>query len=307
MALYRPIVSPPKEIHVSTITATARLGYRIDLNNVFKSIQIQSDDNSSSMYIIYVEYNGDKRGVVPERASTKSSKKLNKVPKTKNKAYKCSLFDHQMTIVICNPSDGSRVNAKVFINGHVQMTGLKTVETGQGVIDMLREHVCITSSIVENHDTSINDDLIIHDTLLKVHLINCDFKVGFIIDRNKLYDKLTTCYDVYALFEPCVYPGIKIQFFYNPVFKAQNSIGVCMCSTKCGHRSQVQRCFKSTIMVFQSGSVIISGSRSMDQVYAAHAFILALVTRHRPEIDPNFVHTIKQSHTGPNPAQILSS
>lgn len=292
-------------VHVSTITATAHLGYPIDLDSVFPSIRIDRDDDTTcSIQIVYAEYKDKVRGYIPPKP--RSSKKNASIEVQR----RCSLFDHQMTLVASVPRTGSRVNAKVFVNGHVQMTGLKTIDTGQEVMDELRELIHRkpdASTILINPSSSSSSDIDVietkYDETLKVHLINCDFKIGYMVDRKRLFEKLTTCYDVYALYEPCIYPGVRIQFFFNPIFKAQNAIGVCMCNSKCSYcrtsHSVLHKCCKSTIMVFQSGSIIISGSRSMDQVHAAHKFISSLLDRHREEFDPNFA-----TESRPNVAQV---
>jgi len=123
----------------------------------------------------------------------------------------------------------------------------------------------------------------------KIRLINSDFRMGLEIKRDKLNKVMQQSYDVRSSFEPCIYPGVKIQFFWN-ADKAENVDGKCLCpaGTRCngkGCGQGVGNCKKITIAVFQSGCIIITGALTTEQIDDAYTFICGVVEKHRSEIE----------------------
>ena len=123
----------------------------------------------------------------------------------------------------------------------------------------------------------------------KIRLINSDFRMGLEIKRDKLNKVMQQSYDVRSSFEPCIYPGVKIQFFWN-ADKAENLDGKCLCptGTRCngkGCGQGVGNCKKITIAVFQSGCIIITGALTTEQIDDAYTFICGVVEKHRSEIE----------------------
>ena len=126
-------------------------------------------------------------------------------------------------------------------------------------------------------------------SLYRIRLINSDFRMGLEIKRDKLNKVMQQSYDVRSSFEPCIYPGVKIQFFWN-ADKAENLDGKCLCpvGTRCngkGCGQGVGNCKKITIAVFQSGCIIITGALTTEQIDDAYTFICGVVEKHRSEIE----------------------
>ena len=106
-----------------------------------------------------------------------------------------------------------------------------------------------------------------------VVLINTDFKTGFKIKRPVLHKLLINDYGLFAKYEPCIYPGVDTKYYWNNEYIKD---GVCHCTKKCngkGYGKGNGDCKKITIASFQSGSVIITGARTMEQVNDAYTFI----------------------------------
>ena len=86
-------------------------------------------------------------------------------------------------------------------------------------------------------------------------------------------------------YEPCTYPGVKIAFFHSNRRGARGPVcpgcsGYLLDGTvPCGE------CHKVTISCFRSGSVIITGARSMAQCRDAYAFITGFLAAHRAEVE----------------------
>lgn len=271
----------PTPYKISTITATGSIHCDVDLAALFDSIHIpdeQQDDDCHA--IVYMEY-GLKRA---ETTSVKGKRRKHVSSRRKKEGVR--RFDNQATMVIRMNSphhDTSYVNMKVFRNGNIQMTGLKHIEQGADAIDFLmdtiRRHGAAAAKIVESVDA-------MHNTGYSVRLINCDFRVGFEIKRDKLHKLMQQKYSVYCSYEPCIYPGVKIQYCWNAQSVPPEPLylqGVCQCTRPCsgkGCGSGDGECKKITIAVFQSGCIIITGAQSHEQINTAYTFICNILRTH---------------------------
>lgn len=261
-----------KDLKISTITSTAFIGIPINLCKLFNNVSI-SDYN-----IKYIEFNGQKEDINVKGYNERYEKK-------KRKGLKKKCFDNQITLVF----DNEEINMKIFKNGKIQMTGIKTIEYGHKYVDKI---INIIKDIYF-YDTSIIDDCynisLIKNFDYKIQLINSDFKIGFSIKREKLYNVLLSNYDnMISSYEPCIYPGVKISYFYNEKNNIKNGIcncSLCNCFTKKNGTGLYENsCKKITIVIFQSGSVIITGSQNLLQLNETYTFIHNLLTKYIDEI-----------------------
>ena len=257
---------------VSTITATGRISSTVCLNTLFKEVQIISPDSTKDG-IVYIQYGARDasdaptpvRGIKPVKPGKR--KPVVVVPGAKKKR-----FDNQATILFqFYGEDGVRktVNAKVFSNGSVQMTGLKHVDAGMRFLNYLTR--CYGNGELEV-------------TAYNINLINSDFNCGIEIRRDIMGRILQEEYGVLCVFESCHYQGLKIQYFWNkdPALQGPDDVpGMCNCSLPCYGKGTGRgdgECKKITMSVFQSGSIIITGANKMDQVQEAYEFITRCVT-----------------------------
>ncbi len=110
----------------------------------------------------------------------------------------------------------------------------------------------------------------------KIVLINSDYFVGFEIRRDELHNILINKYNLYSSYEPCIYPGVNSKYYWNKDYKDAKFLGKCYCKSNCNGKGNGEgdgNCKKITISIFQSGSVIITGARSMEQILDAYNFI----------------------------------
>lgn len=109
---------------------------------------------------------------------------------------------------------------------------------------------------------------------IKVELINSDYSTNFMINNTKLYNIVQNKYKAFASYEPNDYPGVKNKFFWNADnIKAKRKQGKCYCETKCVKKGKKSACTQITISVFQSGSVIITGAKSIQQIKDGYDYI----------------------------------
>ena len=292
----------PSMYRVSTITAIGSVSTPVNIDMFFDSIfLIDGNVPGHDSGYVYVEMAGRCRGT---RASGSRSNKssADRAERRMRSLRESGLtecasmlesgsggggkqrhhFDNQATVVL-KLDDANRINIKVFKNGKVQLTGIKQRDKGMQAIHMLVDELRRLGASKPELVGKL-DDLRAAD--YKVCLINSDFHLGFPLRREKLYAVLRAKQGAGCIYEPCAYPGVKIQFMWN---SAPNTLpaGACRCRNWCdgkggGHGDG--DCRKVTIAVFQSGCVIITGAHTLQQIDDAYKFITEVCATHFHEI-----------------------
>tara|TARA_Y100000590_G_scaffold470766_1_gene669742 strand:+ start:25128 stop:26078 length:951 start_codon:yes stop_codon:yes gene_type:complete len=233
--------------------------FKIDLVELAKQLEI---DNQ----IKYIEYKNKEvvhvKGINPKNVSPKKISK-------KGKFYNC------LTIHV-EPEFGFRNNIKLFRNGSISGTGIKKIENGKDSLKIILDRIKnIEESVVSYEDSKLdNADCILND--YSIALINSDYDISYEINRLELHSMLIKKYKIFSSYEPCIYPGVNSKFYWNEKYKNMEHYGKCYCTVPCdgkGNGSGNGNCKKITIAIFQSGSVIITGARSIEQIYTAYNFI----------------------------------
>lgn len=253
-------------LRVSTITTTAQLGVKIYLDQIYKQIKILPywDLNDG---ILKMEYKGQRQGTC--------FKDIMQKPKT----TKTSFFN-QATIVVRRevaPFNWKEVNVKIFRNGGVQMTGVRSVAMSADVIRWLLAHLLATCT----SEPIFDGTPVIHKE--QTQLINTDFSIGAKVRRDVLHKILTEVYGLNSSFESAIYQGVKTKYFCNAQRPADKPPGICPCPILCkgtGDGSKIGECKRITISPFQTGNGIITGAREMEQINEAYEFIKGVFTRH---------------------------
>lgn len=258
-----PIASPLK---ISTMTGLTKLNCDINLSGLYEFLS--ENDN-----VLYIEYGENYKGFSKKNTKKKRKKKENKT------------FYNQLTLIIYSEIYKKNINVKLFNNGNIQFTGLKNKYCGEKTIEYIIEY--INESIFENEyikETIIKNPIQINtDTPklvynpLRIVLINSDFDLGFNINRENLY-KVIISDGLFASYEPCIYPGVNIKFYYNLSNKLEN--GICYCNESCNGKGcgcGDSQCKRITICVFESGKSIITGAQDNIQLVQAFIYIKSTV------------------------------
>ena len=182
-------------------------------------------------------------------------------------------FYNQQTILI-KLSNGKKVNFKIFWNGKVQITGLKSHEDGKEAIHHFINELHKLHKLYTTQDNWVVTDLnLLQLNDFKICLINSDFAVNFKIKRNQLYELLKQKYEISVSYEPDYYQGVNSKFYWNK----QNHNGRCLCNhVQCNGKGKGNGngdCKKVTISIFQSGKIIITGAQTYLQIKDAYCFI----------------------------------
>ena len=298
----------PKELRISTMTATSRFNSEIDLKTLYDKLEINET-------IIYVEFGNN-----PIKGE--SRKKI-----SKKKAIKKKVFFNQLTILI--RIEDTYNNIKLFNNGSISMTGVKSERKAKMAINYLFQLTKDFNLFKSDIEPTIE--------YFNIVLINSDYDIGFELKRSVLHQILVNKYKIFSSFEPCIYPGVNSKFFFNRDYLEEPFMGKCYCNKykchakanekeRCLHRSisgsnfcaehsrrdteseiewkqrvkecsitsksctgkgkgfGLDNCKKITISAFQSGSIIITGANSIEQIIQAFKFINKIFKTHYEEI-----------------------
>jgi len=168
-------------------------------------------------------------------------------------------------------------NIKLFRNGGFQMTGVSSEEMARRALERL---------ITLNADRGIWPDAVPYVTKFDVRMMNSDYNVGSPVRRDVLYKVLVEEYGLWCNYEPTIYQGVNTKFFWNSARPPAAPLGICTCPTQCKGDSPgnaIGACKKITISPFRTGSVIITGAQTTQQLMDAYNFINSVFRSH-PEI-----------------------
>lgn len=258
---------------VSTITCNGSIGKSVGevyLDKLYEYLPIVALDNDEQGFVYLIDKQGkESKGILPKR-----QKKYLRVPITTEEQYKKRRFDNAISGYF-KIHQGYCPSVKIFKNGTIQMTGVKSIEDGKSlnewvyqVVDRLtKEH----SDIVKENNLQLGE--------FHVRLINSDFTVSYNIRRKELHHILISPqYKNTSSFQPGTYPGVKLQYYWNQ----QKHNGVCQCQDKCFGKGQLPgECKKITISIFESGKVLITGAIQFSQIDEAYHYICNVLEKHK--------------------------
>ena len=154
------------------------------------------------------------------------------------------------------------INIKVFNNGSLQFTGLEYINQGLELTEVLLNKFIFINFV--KPDINIKENNIV--------MINSDFNINYKINRTNLHNYIIKL-GFYSSYEPTMYPGVNIKYYHN---KTNNINGICNCNSVCNGKGRgcvEGDCRSITIAVFNSGNIIITGGRSLENCNTAYNFI----------------------------------
>ena len=224
----------PNNLMISTITTTGKINCKMILENISKYIVLSNEG------ILSIKYGGKIKKI-----------KKKKIKSKRKKTTRC--FENQLSIEMRVIND-RKINIKIFKNGSFQMTGCKSLDDCNLVLNKLID-------ILNTNVATVEDNLIVNKPFyeelegsemkvisFRIDMINSNYNVNYYINRNSLYEILQT-QKVICRHEPCVHPCVNIKF----LIEDENKI--------------------VSIFVFQSGNIIITGAKNQDQICKAYYYI----------------------------------
>jgi len=167
------------------------------------------------------------------------------------------------------------MHVKVFNTGKLEIPGVKTDTMLHKVQDIL---VNILRPIV-------GDDLDFQRNQCETVLINSNFKCGYYINRDALYNLLKYKYRINCNYDACSYPGIQCKFFYvqgsgiqtgqQPVHSADDAVNMTNKHKKACNDTKAH--YEISFMIFRTGSVLIVGKCNENVLHEIYDFIRTML------------------------------
>lgn len=169
------------------------------------------------------------------------------------------------------------IHVKVFNTGKLEIPGIQNDKLLTIVLDnliqILKPHVC-------------NNDLHYLKEKTETVLINSNFNCGYYINREKLFDILKYKYKINSSFDPCSYPGIQCEFYYDT--DKDDNTGRQINNIDITNNSD--NIFKISFMIFRTGSVLIVGKCDEHILYDIYNFIKKILEDEYSEIVTNNIN-----------------
>ena len=106
-------------------------------------------------------------------------------------------------------------------------------------------------------------------------MINSDLLVNYNINLKKIA-KILKKKGLFNTYDPDEHSGVNLKYYWNKAYD-DNELGICKCTPHCSTKEKKSICNKITILIFRPGSIVITGSRTLEQLYAAHKFTIKLL------------------------------
>ena len=254
------ILKLPIGISISTMCGKAKLGTNLDLDTIKKYLKLSKDD------ILTVKMSKkDMRSIIPlktKKRRTKRKAKLNINP-----------FYNQITVVIrvfegecIDLNDEKKINVKLFRNGSVQISGLTNFNNANRALNKLI--ICLQeikaiktdNGIIEIPFVSNPENIGIYD--FQVYMINSNYKVNMMIDRNKLFNLLLQK-KIKASYEKCIRACVIIKYIPSNDNMEEKEV---------------------SIFVFEKGNIIITGARNYSHIIDSYNYVNNILIEHVDDI-----------------------
>lgn len=237
----------PYDLKIATITLTCQLNTLINVHIIGHYMELNKND------IVCVEYGYDSivRSLIPMKKTYKIKESDKKKKKEKN-------FQNQVSIKMMIRGDRF-IHVKLFSNGAIQLTGCKSVSNFVEVMNKLCKKLLtfkfaydtVTHKTIKKvFVTNPNFIMVSKIKSLSIRMINTSFHVGFMIDRVALYNELLQMNHT-ATFDSAYHAGVNLKYVIG-----EDSI---------------------SILIFESGSIIITGLKTKQQIWDGYEFIVKLL------------------------------
>lgn len=270
-------VPTPTPYRISTITFNGDLNVYLRRHVFFNHATVSHQAYGIVWMECWLDGVQHVRGVFPKK-KPQSKVKTGEDAKPKNKS-----FDNQISMYYWF-KEGYIPHVKLFKNGNIHITGLRSVEDGMALLQSLKNEIERIDQI-DPELLSEADRPKLEITRPIVRLINSDFQIPFKIRRKELHQLLIAPpYNTICSFQPGTYPGVKLEYYWN--LENTQKDGCCRCATPCfGRKNTI--CKKVTVAIFDSGSVLITGATSYEQVNDAYVYICGVIMGNIPVVKKN--------------------
>lgn len=253
-------------IRVSTMVVLCDVGLDVNLDIFYQNIQ-PYENLEKGYKIISLEYMENPAKGTPKQKKKKQCQANARLVKRRKSFY------NQATVIMDYIKP---INLKLFRNGSIHITGVVDEVQAQKAVGFL----CDEIRVIHEKDNAITTADIsgLGCRNWNIVMINSDFSCNFKIRREKLYEILDSRYGLVVNYESDNYPGVKTSFYWSERDPMRSGVCKCKVGKTCsgkgtGTLEQDDTCRKITISIFQSGKIIITGARNLQQIDDAYQFI----------------------------------
>jgi hypothetical protein len=104
-------------------------------------------------------------------------------------------------------------------------------------------------------------------------MINSDLFVNYNINLKKMA-KILKKRGLFNTYDPEDHSGVNLKFYWNRKYECD---GICRCNPHCSTKEKKSVCNRITVLIFRPGSIIITGSRTIEQLRTTHDFTIKLL------------------------------
>jgi TATA-box binding protein (TBP) (component of TFIID and TFIIIB) len=257
------ITNLPRGIRVATMCCSCHLNTNINLHNIEKYMELDVNN------VLTIKRNNDNIRTLINLKKPSKRALLNKDKKS-NHFYNSVALNIRVTDGFTSDINGEpKINIKFFSNGSLQMSGCKTINDVNIVLNkIINKLKMVKGKLEDGKITEINfvdnrDNMFVNK--FKIDMIYCNYSLSVKIDREKLYNLLQKK-KIKCIYEPCIRPCVIISFTpsQDNIFSKEVSI-----------------------FIFEKGNIIITGSRSRNQIMEAYEYINKICLTHINEITKN--------------------
>ena len=169
------------------------------------------------------------------------------------------------------------IHVKVFNTGKLEIPGIQDSTILDKVLTLL---VSILTPLVVKNPTDVCP-LHFLDNKSETVMINSNFSCGYYINREKMYKMLKYKYKINSNFDPCSYPGIQCEFYYDSLVLHNDQHGIQPSQERAEKNAEVT---KVSFMIFRTGSVLIVGKCSEEMLYQIYEFLCNIFEEEYDEI-----------------------
>lgn len=150
---------------------------------------------------------------------------------------------------------------KIFNTGKIELPGIQKSTSMALIKETLEKH--LFPIFTEYQEINFTERKLKEVGKNQSILINSNFDCNFYLDRQKLFTILKYDYNLNTIYDPCTYPGVRCYFYYGDKItdgKQQNPDDKTI-----------------SFMIFRTGSVLIVGKCSEDELLQIYNFIKKLL------------------------------
>ena len=209
-------------------------------------------------------------------------------------SYRCkkkSAFYNCFVVILRVNHEGTfkEVHVKIFNTGKLEIPGIQNDDILDKVLDLLT-HILRPLSETKEPLSYLKGKC-------ETVLINSNFNCGYLINRDKIFDLLKYKYKINCSYDPCSYPGIQSEFYYDPSLSQQTG-------RQPSNSSNNQKISKISFMIFRTGSVLIVGKCSESIIDVIYDFVRNMLEEEYENVGDALIEPSEQTQETPNKRKI---